>query len=731
MRPFEHHTLSTLGLLGAAWLASAVGCGDDSTSGPGGGGATTSDAGGTGGVAGVGGSGGTTASGGAGGNGGSATTSGPGGGGGSAPWCGKLDLPPTDLQAATELVASGGALDVALEVKAPPMGTAVTLSNCTQGGVFKAASCKYAPEMAYYGNHGASIDPATQKGGLPGPTLVLEAGDAFSIHLTNSLAPGGNVAPAETCACNGGSFTDPPIAENPNPTVVCEANACAAGEPHMMDANATNLHVHGLHVNPGFVADAGAQETEDNIFVSLMPVGANNEKATHDYKYASFASTHPSGLFWYHPHNHETSAPQVTKGLAGAIVVKGKIDALLEAEVPCMNDRVMVMQPVRPDPDANATSYDPIWAVNGVDMPTLTIRHGEVQRWRVLNASSANVLYLALAKDLDGGDPMGSKSLGTCSLTAGKADPALALQGDCDLVDPTDPENPKDNAVPWDVMNVIGVDGTPLSRPVSFGLPMTTLLANTADQSANEIDGTCPQLEANYQPGYFMPSGKRLEFLVKFGAATPPGTYWLVTRGSVTANTTTKTLNPQQGNYGRKLAKIVVTADEIIDMPIPTKLLDPSVFGLHPDLRTEVGNKPANVITFSKDFVNGAGGGATTQVINHMPFCPQIPMACAEAGTIDNWDMNNGSSSTHPIHLHVNPMQITSVGATTVSDASCLPTIYEDTITVPPGSDDLGASEHILSLRTKYDPNLKGDAVFHCHILTHEDNAMMGRFTIK
>ena len=154
----------------------------------------------------------------------------------------------------------------------------------------------------------------------------------------------------------------------------------------------TNLHVHGLHVSPS--------DNSDNIFLRV-PAG---ESFQYEYQ---IPPDHPAGLNWYHPHLHGTVTNQVFAGLAGPIIVEGDLDALPGiAGVP---ERLLVLQATQLYPDGGSVQSitdvpgpptdGPVMQkkysrlVNGQLNPTMRIRPGETQRWRILNASP-NVTYL-------------------------------------------------------------------------------------------------------------------------------------------------------------------------------------------------------------------------------------------------------------------------------------------------------------------------------------------------
>jgi suppressor of ftsI len=175
---------------------------------------------------------------------------------------------------------------------------------------------------------------------LPGPILVFCPGDRVEVHLANGL----------------------PLS--------------------------TNLHVHGLHVTP--VGNG------DNVFIDVKPLS----QQTYQYQ---IPLDHFPGFYWYHPHLHPVVQPQVAGGAAGAIVIEGGLDDLL----PNVPQRFIVIQggsrrtrsKVKPPPSVGKKRPPvgvPNLLVNGVQNPTLRIRPGQIQRWRILNAASERLLDLEM-----------------------------------------------------------------------------------------------------------------------------------------------------------------------------------------------------------------------------------------------------------------------------------------------------------------------------------------------
>ena len=190
----------------------------------------------------------------------------------------------------------------------------------------------------------SSSDAYAYNGRVPGPTLELREGDHVIIHFQNDL---------------------------PVPTTV---------------------HWHGLHI---------PATADGSPFHPVAP------GARHDYVFTIKRGA--AGTYWYHPHPHHATAYQVSKGLYGAIIVRAADDPL-PASLP---EKLIILSDNRllpdgtidiPDPETPAGRVDfengregNVIFVNGQVLPEIPIRSGEVQRWRVINASGARVYRLALS----------------------------------------------------------------------------------------------------------------------------------------------------------------------------------------------------------------------------------------------------------------------------------------------------------------------------------------------
>jgi suppressor of ftsI len=175
-------------------------------------------------------------------------------------------------------------------------------------------------------------------GSIPGPTLVLCAGDHVVVHLQNDLA------------------------------------------------EATNLHTHGFHVSP--------EGNSDNIFLRIEP------HTTFTYEY-DIPQDMSAGSYWYHPHLHPSVERQIFGGLAGAIVEEGGLDQLPALRhvpqrwIVLDNTEVRHGRVLSVD---EATEAGSRVYVNGESDPTAKIRPGQLQRWRIFNASADRVIVLRLPR---------------------------------------------------------------------------------------------------------------------------------------------------------------------------------------------------------------------------------------------------------------------------------------------------------------------------------------------
>ncbi len=124
---------------------------------------------------------------------------------------------------------------------------------------------------------------------------------------------------------------------------------------------------------------------------------------------------------------------------------------------------------------------------------------------------------------------------------------------------------------------------------------------------------------------------------------------------------------------------------------------------------------PTSADTRTFEFGRARFSGLWT--INAQTFDPSRVDAQPKLGTTETWILKNNSGSTHVIHIHDVDQQL-------VSRNGVPPAAYERM----KESWNLGIGQTIV-VKLKFTDNV-GRFVFHCHILEHEDAAMMAQFEV-
>ncbi|MEY4102416.1 MAG: hypothetical protein RIR88_550 [Actinomycetota bacterium] len=115
--------------------------------------------------------------------------------------------------------------------------------------------------------------------------------------------------------------------------------------------------------------------------------------------------------------------------------------------------------------------------------------------------------------------------------------------------------------------------------------------------------------------------------------------------------------------------------------------------------------------------MGGMGGLNGQFTINGKPFDMNTVNTTVSLGTVEEWTIRNTTTMDHPFHLHVWPMQVLTSGMTSFEGVQ-----YRDVVNVPANSQAV--------VRVNFD-QFPGQAVYHCHILDHEDLGMMGIIEAK
>lgn len=550
---------------------------------------------------------------------------------------------------------------------------------------------------------GTRVDPRVP---FVSPLLEVKPGDTIRMKLNNQL-------PADP------SCAKPPAGVN---------------TPHCF--NGTNLHTHGLWVNP-----AG---NGDNVLISIDP------GVSFQYEY-NIPSDHPAGTFWYHTHRHGSTALQVSSGMAGALVIRGNrpptpeangdLDTLLRpTRAQPLRERVLVLQQIqyacrdaagkiKTNPDGTyrcdpgdvggIEGYDQFgpgsWpasgrytSINGRILPLFQgARTGEIERWRVIHGGVRDTVNLQIRK-----------------LAANAPSPQNLRAADQDA---------------FIKSNCTG-DTVPLYAVAADGL--TTASATRTPQVV-------------LQPGY------RWDLLVTF---REPGAYCVIDADAPAA------ASVDRAPPSRQLLGVVNVAR---GAPVPAdvsawlaaQLSAMAAVNMPPGVRDSVIGDLKNGLKLSR-FVPHATvedsevTGTQTLVfnidvnvtpiqfqVNGKPFAPNRVDRVLKLGGVDEWTLTSDFVS-HPFHIHVNPFQVVKIldsngkdvsAAGAVDDAGGTPDpqypglkgVWKDTLWVKniatPGQP---GGQYTVVVRTRYQRYI-GDYVLHCHILDHEDQGMMQHIRVS
>jgi len=129
--------------------------------------------------------------------------------------------------------------------------------------------------------------------------------------------------------------------------------------------------------------------------------------------------------------------------------------------------------------------------------------------------------------------------------------------------------------------------------------------------------------------------------------------------------------------------------------------------------------------TFVMSQQGGQGGGGMQFLINNKTFDINRVDESVAAGATEVWEISNTSGMAHPFHAHAIQWQILDRGPTggTLVPASGVDLGWIDTVLVQ--------SNETVRFIGQFDPVINiGRYMYHCHILEHEDNGMMGIFEI-
>ena len=200
----------------------------------------------------------------------------------------------------------------------------------------------------------------------------------------------------------------------------------------------------------------------------------------------------------------------------------------------------------------------------------------------------------------------------------------------------------------------------------------------------------------------FWVSGQRRDVLIQ--ASDTPGTYAVKRVGGYQQAA-------EVNKWPEKTLFNIVVSGDPVDMALPAEL-NPPAERLPYIQEDEIIRK--RDVDFS--FIDNTELGILLFTIDGKVLKPGRVDFTMALDTAEEWTITNDMGSDHPFHIHVNWFELHEEtdheGNVTVYD----PPLWVDTANVPRSGS--------IVIRHRFE-NYQGKAVFHCHILPHEDEGMM------
>ncbi len=399
----------------------------------------------------------------------------------------------------------------------------------------------------------------------------------------------------------------------------------------------TTVHWHGFHVAP--MNDGGPHQI----------IAASGGTWSPSFKMRNEAAT-----FWYHPHGEGKTEIQITRGLAGMIIVRDNIEKTYTLPRRYKVDDFPLIVQTRVF-DAfyqftTATHEDSIVMVNGTMNPYLQVPK-QVVRLRLLNASSDRTYYFGLSDNSN--------------------------------------------------FHLIASDGGLLSQPYQTN----RVRLSTGERAEILVDFN------NYTIGQQV-------YLMSYAAELPYGIIGADTVG-------TAAYPMMEGYYSNPLNGLnfnILRFDVVAQTVNPITTI-PTTFAPKVPL-LEVNADAKRRIVFTADTVTSGQQGKVDGpfFMNNTPFNMDSINIKTLLNNTEVWTLYNKTLVAHPFHIHDIEFFVLDINGMPP------PPQYQglkDVILVQPGD-----SVRFITKFTTFADNFV-PYMYHCHLLHHEDDGMMGTFLVQ
>jgi len=590
----------------------------------------------------------------------------------------------------------------------------------------------------------ASNGERTGKNLYPGPTLQVNPGETLIVHVVNELAD-----------LTIPDFYDPAFTP---------AGKEVSLYPRQVTSAPFNLHTHGLHVSP--------RGNSDNVLLNIPPGYTN----TYTYQ---LPPDHPEGMYWYHSHRHTLTAQQTYLGLAGLLQIgrsDGNLPAVTEHHLPVRNmslqynfvfDRaggqtvlnnvnwsqwVSTLKPPEGSELADGT-YHPSLAPTSFKLAKKGTEYFTVWYSGPLSIDNGRGQFQFVPQNLqtfvsdDGTRTVAAKP----DLPSHLRDVQFTVNGQ---FEPELRAKPGQTEI-WVLANVsdyayvpvrltetatgkhpriaiVGQDGNPfpaVHHPVTDG--GTTLAIPPGSRYAIAV--TMPlegDLVLDMPPATGLATLSRPAVLyTSDGTDRVPGVL-----GKVTVEPSA--MSYFDGFFASP-TQVLARVKPAPGKGVTVAFAEGQKLGARTSYVDLAGKKPAverELLVsggFNNEYASKQDPKAFLYEFANNTF-PNTPLLQPRLGTVEQWSFVNHNNDEHPIHIHVNDFQVTSMVDPVRKITTGVQPWGEDNANLP--APLLGPGESLIEagtlvLRSEF-LEFTGPFVVHCHRLNHEDNGLMAMVNV-
>lgn len=556
--------------------------------------------------------------------------------------------------------------------------------------------------------------------------------------------------------------------------------------------NPTNLHTHGMLVSAHFPT-LKDKTYGDNVFVlTLNPANGRPGPNQHihgdvRFNYTDYSITipdsHPSGLFWFHPHAHGLALNQISSGMAGIITVGRVSDYVcttncgLPAHIPVRHLILKDTQVLAPgvmfdqqDPafcDPAPAKSDPprlgeclqhgvsgdrgrwYFTVNGQQYPNVPVQAPLGQIWRITNASASVTYNLALHNN-DGEADMVMQIVAIDGVSVDvlkdtSADVLKKVLGPALEPVPCPQGSALPSGKPLCVRRLVMFPSSRVEVWVTYrgpdGLPA---------RPARDVHAVFRTLGINTGPGGDdWPSIDLATVVFRPDAANVRAAANLPVRGAARAliepTAIARSLAAESGlfattpdchslppGHGRRIFFNAVFSQVITSRAKPAAIVP--------------GGEVSTVFGLGYEEIDENGKAVPGTQVPISAFDPVKPTICLTLGPFntpayERWELVNLASEDHNFHMHQTKFALLTgdeTERTTTPRRLLGHGVLHDNVPLQHSDgncqtiDDWHQGKcktHTVAVEIPF--SVAGDYVYHCHILEHEDGGMMARIRVR